>query len=110
MTRWFRSFDWWGNALYLVGSIGYAFLDFVSGYASGNPFPSFMDYEVTKLLWVVMASIFLIDAFLYWFAWIVEVRKASLFKSEPVRRGTAAQIIDAHCAVSIALISLCYFL
>lgn len=84
-ARWFASFDWWGNALYLVGSFGYAFMDFVSGFASGDPLPSFIAAETVKALWLLMASLFLVDAIIYWLAWYNYAHKEATFKSEPVR-------------------------
>lgn len=97
LTRmvWFRSPEWWGNSIYLVGSLGYAFLDFMSAYASGNPIPSFIGAEVIKVLWVVMATLFLVDAIIYWFAWAQEARRTAVFKSEPVR----VLVLDAAAVV-----------
>lgn len=59
-------------------------MDFVSGFASGDPIPSFIDAETVKILWLVMAALFLVDAVIYWLAWYNYARKEANFKSEPI--------------------------
>lgn len=80
-----RDWDWWGNLLYLIGSIGYGVMDFSAGWCIDGPFPQFMDDDVATILWIAVAVVFVFDSLLYGMGWLSYAWHYSKITNTPVR-------------------------
>jgi hypothetical protein len=83
---WLRSWDWWGNLIYLLASMAFVFLDISSGFFLDNPNPPIMTEPVAQALWLIMAVAFLVDALIYMISWFSYARREARAAGTAVRR------------------------
>jgi hypothetical protein len=77
--------DWWGNFIYLIGSIGYGLLDFSAGWCTDSPLPKFLPDDVATALWIIMAVLFVVDSWCYGMGWLTYAWRYSKETNTPVR-------------------------